>query len=235
MKLNKKLIWYSLPVLLGGFLIYKQLSRGKQKGQDVPPPPPTIPPSTSGGGGASGGGNTPAATYPLKKGSKNSTVGSLQSLLNTALTCKGKTLLVVDSNFGTKTETALFELTGKKSVANEADFNSVKSQLASLCTLTKNLDWAWKLVDAAKTGKFTNLVVSKEIKLYKVKQDFLGKWVYDTPSYILTMTPRNYSMQDYFVRSATADGGLRIEVWRGENKGMWITQSGTDVTSIKMV
>ena len=49
------------------------------------------------------------------------------------------------------------------------------------------------------------------------------------------MTPRNYSMQDYFVRSATADGGLRIEVWRGENKGMWITQSGTDVTSIKMV
>lgn len=233
MKLNKKLIWYSLPVLLGGFLIYKQLSRGKQKGQDVPPPP-TIPPST-GGGVNSGGNSAPAATYPLKKGSKNSTVGSLQSLLNTALTCKGKTLLVVDSNFGTKTETALFELTGKKSVANEADFNSVKSQLASLCTLTKNLDWAWKLVDAAKTGNFTNLVVTKEIKLYKVKQDFLGKWVYDTPSYILTMTPRNYSMQDYFVRSATADGGLRIEVWRGENKGMWITKSGTDITSIKMV
>jgi hypothetical protein len=230
MKLNKKLIWYSLPVLLGGFLIYKQLSRGKQKGQDVPPPPPPIPPSTGGGGNSA-----PAATYPLKKGSKNSTVGSLQSLLNTALTCKGKTLLVVDSNFGTKTETALFELTGKKSVANEADFNSLKSQLASVCTLSQKLDWAWKLVDGAKSGKFTNLVVSKEIKLYKVKQDFLGKWVYDTPSYILTMTPRNYSMQDYFVRSATADGGLRIEVWRGENKGMWITQSGTDVTSIKMV
>ena len=231
MKLNKKLIWYSLPVLLGGFLIYKQLSRGRQKGQDVPPPPPPIIPST----GGSGGGSVPAATYPLKKGSKNSTVGSLQSLLNTALTCKGKTLLVVDSNFGAKTEAALFELTGKKTIENESDFNSVKSKLASLCTLTKNLDWGWKLVDAAKTGNFSNLVVSKEIKLYKVKKDVTGKWVYDSPAMILTLTPRNYSMQDYFVQSATADGGLRIEVWRRVNKGMWITQTGTDVTSINMV
>jgi hypothetical protein len=234
MKLNKKLIWYSLPVLLGGFLIYKQLTKGKQKGQDdVPPPPPPAPnlPSTGGGRNTS----SPAATYPLKKGSKNSTVGSLQSILNTALTCKGKALLVVDNSFGAKTETALFELTGKKSIASESDFNDVKSKLASLCTLTRNLDWAWNLVDAAKTGNFTNLVVDKEIKLYKVKKDFLGKWVYDSPAMILTLTPRKYSMQDYFVRSATADGGLRIEVWRGANKGMWITQKGTDVTSIKMV
>ena len=228
MKLNKKLIWYSLPVLLGGFLIYKQLSRGRQQGQDVPPPPVPIPP-TGGGSGSS----SPAATYPLKKGSKNSTVGSLQSLLNTALKCKAKTLLVVDNDFGAKTETALFELTGKKSVTSESDFNAVKTKLASVCTLSSNLDWAWKLVDAAKTGNFTNLVVSKTIKLRKVKKNVQGNWINDTPAMVLTLTPRNYSMQDYLVRSATTDGGLRIEVWRGVNKGMWITEG--DITSINMV
>jgi hypothetical protein len=68
-----------------------------------------------------------------------------------------------------------------------------------------------------------------------VKKDVAGKWVNDSPNMVMTLTPRNYSMQDYFVRSATSDGGLRIEGWRGVNKGMWITQSGTDITLINMV
>ena len=71
------------------------------------------------------------------------------------------------------------------------------------------------------------------MKLVKIKQDFQGKWVEDTPRMVVNLTPRNYSMQDYFVRSAQNDGSLRIEVWRGTLKGMWRTMD--DVTSIKMI
>lgn len=230
MKFNKKLIWYSLPILVGGFLIYKQFNRGKLSGQDAPPPPPPAPPI--GGGSGSGSGSSTSSTYPLRRGSKNSTVGSLQTLLNTALNCKGKTLLVVDNDFGGKTEAALLELTGKKSVDSESDFNSVKTKLASVCALSSNLDWAWKLVDAAKTGQFNNLVVNKTVVFYKVVKDFRGLWIPASPARELTLAPRNYSLKDYFIWSATTDGGLRMEVWReGDAKGMWITKNGTDLKS----
>lgn len=223
MKFNKKLIWYSLPILVGGFLIYKQFSRGKRSGEDVPQPPVPTPPI--------GGGGTPAtSTYPLSRGSKNSTVGSLQSLLNTALACQGKTLLVVDDNFGSKTEAALSSITGKTSIGSSSEFEAVKKQLASVCGKSSNLDWAWKLIDAQNTGKFNYLVVNKPITLTKVVKDFRGLWIPAVPSSGLNLPIKsNYSLKDYVLKSATTDGSLRIEI---ANAGTFLTPSGTDLKSI---
>lgn len=223
MKFNKKLIWYSLPILVGGFLIYKQFSKGKNKNEDVPLPP--LPPAPIGGGG----GGVPSSDFPLRKGSKNDMVGSLQSLLNTALACKTSPLLVVDNNFGTKTEAALNDLTGKKSVSSASDFESVKKQLASFCALSKNLDWGWKLIEAQNTGRYSVLIVNKPVELYKVVKDFRGLWVSSVPAKALILNPTQYSLKDYVLRSALTDGRVRLEITRGDNAGMWLTKSGIDL------
>jgi hypothetical protein len=226
MKFNKKLIWYSLPILVGGFLIYKQFSRGRDKRQDVPQPPQT------GGSGSIGSGSS--SSYPLRKGSKNSTVGSLQSLLNTALSCSGKTLLVVDNDFGSKTESALSSLTGKTSISNSTDFEAVKKQLSSVCNKSSNLDWAWKLIDAQNTGKYSFLVATEPIQLYKVVKDFRGLWIPATPRMDFKFIPLNYSLKDYVLRSATTEGGLRIEVNKGTLAGMYITYDGANIKSFNI-
>jgi hypothetical protein len=230
MKFNKKLIWYSLPILVGGFLIYKQFSRGRDK-RDVAQP------ENSGGGGSSStttnsGGSISA--YPLKNGRKNSTVGSLQSLLNTALSCSGKTLLVVDDSFGSKTENALKSLTGKTSISDSTEFEAVKKQLASVCNKSSNLDWAWKLIEAQNTGKYSFLVATEPIKTYKVVKDFRGLWIPATPRNDLKFSPINYSLKDYVLRSATTEGGLRIEVNKGALAGMYITYDGANIKSFNI-
>jgi hypothetical protein len=214
---TKKYLLYAIPLLVGGYLIYKQFARGSKKTEDVPlPEPPTPLPSPSSPSGSS--------TYPLQVGSKNSSVGALQSLLNTALQCQNKTLLVVDNNFGSKTEAALMALTNKSSVNSYAEFESIKKSLASTCNLSANLDWAWKLIAASDSGKYSYLAVKTPVTLYKVNKDFTGKWVPQSPSKFLTLAVRsNYNLNDYKLRSATTDGKLRIEVVRGDAAGMYIT------------
>lgn len=222
MKFNKKLIWYSLPILVGGFLIYKQFSKGKRRGEDVPLPPPPTPPSPNQS-------PRPTSEYPLARGSKNGLVGSLQSLLNTALQCKGMALLTVDDNFGGKTESALKTLTGKTSVGSSSEFEAVKKQLGSICSLSGNLDWAWKLIEAQDTGKYKFLVVTKPVRLYKVMKDFRGLWIPTVPASEINLPVKsNYSLKDYVLKSATTDGSLRIEIARA---GMYMTYESTDLKS----
>lgn len=218
MKFNKKLL-YGLPIVLGGYLIYRQFSKGKRESQDVQPyitPTPSV---------------SVPNDFPLRKGVKNKTVGTLQALLNTALKCKNKTLLVADNDFGSKTENALKELTGKTTVNSASELDQIKNQLSTVCNLSANLNKAWALIDAQKTGKFSFLMVKKQVTLYKVVKDFTGKWVTAAPSMKLTMPVKNYSLNDYVLRSATTTGGLRIEIMRGEFSGMWMTESGTDIVN----
>jgi hypothetical protein len=224
MKINKKLIWYSLPILLGGYLIYRQFRRGKDEGQDAPPPAPYV------GGGSGTTMPSVSGVYPLRKGSRNSTVGSLQTLLNTALKCQNKTLLVVDNIFGSKTEAALLDLAGKTSVTDSSDFERIKTNLSSACSLSANLDWAWKLIDAQNSGRYNSLMVRQPATFYKVVKDFTGKWVSASPYTELNLPVKsNYSLQDYVLRSATNDGRLRMEIMRGDFAGMWLSKAGIDI------
>ena len=223
---TKKYLLYSIPLIIGGYLIYKQFARGsKNNNQDAPPPQPPSPlPSPSP--------SAPDNTYPLQVGSKNASVGSLQTLLNTALQCQNKTLLVVDNNFGSKTESALMTLTNKSSVKSYAEFDAIKKSLATSCKLSANLDWAWKLIAASDSGKYSYLAVKTPVTLYKVNKDFTGKWVPQSPSKFLTLAVRsNYNLNDYKLRSATTDGKLRIEVVRGDAAGMYITDGTIDLVN----
>ena len=208
---KKRLVKYALygiPVLVGVFLIVKQFTKKSAAvKEDVPPPPKSLPPRSD---------------FPLSVGSRNETVRQLQVILNTALANKKQTLLVTDGIFGSKTEAALKSITGKSSVANQVELEAIKNQISSTSSVSANLDWAWQLIDAYNSGRHTNLVVRKPIKLIKIQKNFQGLW---KPVGInFTMNPMRYNLVDYALRSAMNDGTLRIEITRGQYAGMWATE-----------
>lgn len=115
------IIIFGVPILIGGYFIYKSLkkpkkdeggnSNGNQGNSEVEKNPK--------------GGVTPAVAklFPLKKGSKGSKVGELQE----AILIFDKTLypLEVDRDFGKLTEDAVKGILGKKTVDSQDDIDKI--------------------------------------------------------------------------------------------------------------
>lgn len=113
----------ALPLLVGGFIVYKRL----RKPDEVAPPPP--PPPTPGGGGTPPKPKPPVTKrtddFPLKRGSKGARVRALQ----TWILRKDKNALPkfgADADFGKETEDALIKLFGKKEILNQAELNAIE-------------------------------------------------------------------------------------------------------------
>lgn len=138
MKKIDKRVWWSLPILLGAYLIYRQFSKKSveevasvAKIEEILKDVNTKP--------------TYSSTYPLKSGSRDTgsplapvgLVVVLQKLINTRgyIPSSSKlapfTKLVEDGIFGAKTEQAVFYWTGKKSIDNESDLEALKDSLVN--------------------------------------------------------------------------------------------------------
>jgi len=111
----------SVPILIGGFLIYKKLKKpdeeklNQEKPKDTPTPTPTpTPPSKVEG-------------FPIKKGSKGAVVRELQNYL-LRIDSKSLPRFGADASFGSETEGALKKITGKTSVDNQSEFDAIKNQ-----------------------------------------------------------------------------------------------------------
>ena len=208
-----------IPVIIGGYLIYRQLRKPKPNGlSDVAPPPNNNNNNTI----SNGNGNVepaPASTFPLKKGSKNDTVGTLQGLLNTSNLVNPK--LVIDNNFGSKTQAALVAVYGKNQIDDQNDLDNLRNKLSKESSKSANLDWAWKLIDAYNTGNYANLKVKQKVTLYGVNKNFQNQWERNNNN--IDMPPLNYSLSDYALRSALNDGSIRIEVLNGAFTGMYVS------------
>lgn len=124
MKINKKIIWYSLPVLVGGFLIYKQFRKKQPIGGMTITGMGSSPSSSGTSGGASS--NSSNDFFPLKKGSKGENVKDLQELI---LKINNKLLprYGADGDFGSETEAAVVSLLNKK-VVEFSDYTSLQNQ-----------------------------------------------------------------------------------------------------------
>lgn len=111
MKKYKKFIIPSL-ILVGGLLfIFKdKLFKKKQDDLDINNDEPT-----------------PKPTFPLAKGSKGSKVKELQKAI---LSCSSYYLpkYGADGDFGSETESALVQITGKKIVDSQAELDSIKAK-----------------------------------------------------------------------------------------------------------
>ena len=215
-KKTKSILLFGVPLAIGAYLIYSQLKSSGNR--DV---------ANGGGVGSTGGGgntNPAPSSFPLKKGSKNTVVGTVQALLNSA----GETL-TVDNNFGSKTEAALLKVFGKKTIDNQADLDRLRAKIATASQTGTNLDYGWQLIDAAANTANNYLMVKKAVTLQGINKNFLGNWVSNNKNII--MNPNNYNLIDYKLRSELNTGQLRIEIVTGATAGMYETPSGTDLKS----
>ena len=218
MKFNFKKNWYYLvPVGLGAYLIYRQFAKKNDPKGDAKPPLPIPPPAPP----------APTSDFPLKKGSKNSTVETLQETLNIGLQAQGvTTLLVVDGDFGSKTLAALQSLAGTTTIKNQAELDALRVQMLKLVELGQDLNWGWKLLDAFNSGRFTTLLVRKPITLRGYVKNFEGQYVRNYKD--LTLPARTYNLPDYAIKAVAKDGTMRFEV---KNAGIYYTEKGLDLES----
>jgi len=228
MKLSKTktILIFGIPIAIGLYLIARQLIKPKAGDvRDVPPPPP--PPKSTGGGTSGGTSGGTTSQFPLKKGSKNSLVGTLQALLNA---CGASPALATDNQFGSKTETALVALYGQSTVANQSGLDALRATCKNKSALSSNLDWAWKLIDAYNSDNFNNnsLVVLRPITLSRIKKNFQGQW--KKTGMGLDLPAHSYNLHDYALRSAMNNGTLRIEINTGANAGMYSTPEGINLS-----
>jgi len=222
-----------VPLIIGGYLIYRQLRKPKPNGiSDIPSPNQnTSNTNTNNTNNTNTNSGGIASTFPLKKGSKNSTVGTLQGLLNTSNLIDPK--LSVDKDFGSKTEAALIKVYNKKQIDNQADLDALRSYLSQQSVLSSNLDWAWQLVDDANANLLGTLKVQGFVTLRGVKTNLQNQWVSNGTNEYLPAG--NYSLQQVVIRSAINDGGLRIEIvgnLYGLVPGMYIADGSPNLKQI---
>lgn len=124
-----------IPVVIGVYLIIKQLGGKKRQTPYTP-----VEPDLSGGGGSGNGGVTGDDSFPLKKGSKGNNVIRLQNALK-KLNSSALPRYGVDGDFGNETESALLAQTGKTTCSS--------SELATLELLAakKTGTWHYPMVD----------------------------------------------------------------------------------------
>ena len=139
MKKIDKRVWWSLPILLGGYLIYRQFAKSKQPvvepiAQVDPLVKSTPSPSPS-----------PSSSYPLKKGSRDTgspknpdgLVVEIQQLINAYGGYKPKIgayvslplKLTEDGIYGNNTEWAVEQYIGKKTIDNRADTINLEQKM----------------------------------------------------------------------------------------------------------
>lgn len=211
---------YAIPIVIGVYLIYKQLI--KPAATDKKDINPLVIPNISVE-------EVVTTDFPLKKGSKNSTVNTLQALLNTELLRLGKPLLVVDGIFGTKTEMALKDVTSKITVQTPQELVAINQDLQKTNQIAQNLSWAWNLVDAFNSNMYSNLVVKKPIRLVEIKKNFQGVW--KPTARVVDLPIKRYNLIDYALRSALSDGSLRIEIISGGLAGIYTTDASLNLAN----
>ena len=139
MKKIDKRVWWSLPILLGGYLIYRQFAKSKQPIlepiEQVDPLIKSTPsPSPS-----------PSSSYPLKKGSRdagspqkpNGLVVEIQQLINAYGGYKPKIgayvflplKLTEDGVYGSNTEWAVEQYIGKKTIDSRQDTINLEQKM----------------------------------------------------------------------------------------------------------
>jgi|688.fasta_scaffold00438_55 hypothetical protein len=217
---KKKMALYAIPIVIGVYLIYKQLI--KPAATDKKDINPLVIPNISVE-------EVVTTDFPLKKGSKNSTVNTLQALLNTELLRLGKPLLVVDGIFGTKTEMALKDVTSKITVQTPQELVAINQDLQKTNQIAQNLSWAWNLVDAFNSNMYSNLVVKKPIRLVEIKKNFQGVW--KPTARVVDLPIKRYNLIDYALRSALSDGSLRIEIISGGLAGIYTTDASLNLAN----
>ena len=114
----------AIPVLVGGILIIRKVTKRKEEEtpevKPTPTPTPTLTPTPT---------PTPttSAGFPIKKGSKGAKVRELQEYL-LRIDSKSLPRFGADGSFGSETEGAVKKIMGKTSVDTQVEFDAIKGR-----------------------------------------------------------------------------------------------------------
>jgi len=189
------------PILIGGYLIYKQLNPkktyNKPTKKDNPAPPPDK--------------KTEASYFPLKVGSHNDYVGQLQDELGIA----------IDGIFGSQTLAALQSQTNKSQIKDYADLIATLTLIDNNDDIQAKSDDAKAFIDAYKSSPLGySLVPSEDIRLTQLSNS--APYVYGG-YYINWQNGITYQAQPIDV---TSRGDLVIHYIDGNgNEGYWAVDS----------
>jgi len=154
--MNKKIMPYiifGVPLLIGGFFLYKYLKSKKEaKGEDAPSnydksQDANVETKTRPDGNTSTSSSS-TKYFPLKKGSRGAKVKELQQAI---LKYDSKLLpkFGADSDFGSETENAINTILGKTSIASQEEIDSIISKADSM----KKSEETKKAVEVANTNR----------------------------------------------------------------------------------
>jgi hypothetical protein len=207
----------SIPLIVGGFFIFKALKNDPKGKKDVPPID-----ENKGNGEV----KTPAPSdFPLKKGSKNDYVGVLQTLLNTM----GEKL-VIDKAFGKLTEAALQRQFNLTQVDSKATLDGLKNRLTQTNVKAKNYDYGSKLTNAFKGG-VNYLVPLQDFQMNEVRKNVFGQWK-DTALGVTLKRGVRYNSDDYVIVTPMNTGQLRIQITKGDLAGFYLTPMDKDLSQL---
>lgn len=164
-----KLTLISIPLLVGGFLVYRVLTKDKREakkrlqegGGQTPQSSGSIPSFTPSQG--DGGQSTPKPDFPIGLGSRGAKVKELQQ----AIVDDGQPTIVAmlgknptDGQFGTGTQKAVNELIKKTTIDSQADIDKIKGlkaqregSAAQQTKLQERKNLANKLISIQKSNK----------------------------------------------------------------------------------
>lgn len=234
--MNKGLKWalISLPILIGGFIVYKTLRPQKPKPSDIPTPTPV--PSGGGGGYTPSPTPSPKPDFPIGIGSRGAKVKELQQ----AIVDDGQANIVsllgsnpTDGKFGTGTEKAVKALLGKTKVDSQADIDNIKKLKAQRISQQQQTQ---QLAQGDATRKYYGKLIvdglcvsGKELysvnpagKIFGYKYDSTKTRQIESKSWTYKVgeraKPWNYCSN---IKSKTMDSSGFVEIWTLESGNNW--------------
>jgi hypothetical protein len=223
MKLDKKTMLWSLPLILAGgygvyilFNYFKEKSGLKPNGTKIPSPPK---PNSSSKIVDDG---TAANSFPLKKGVTNNYVKQLQAVLD---------VTPQSGYFGDLTAAALLEQTGKTQITSLADLNQTVSSIFandSIITIQKTnksqniVDTYNNLAQQAQATTINGIIPNNLLFL----ADTTLYMTDNTGSYVMYISKNGtLNLNDYTPTGVDSDGDLILVCNKGDNAGTWTVDS----------
>jgi hypothetical protein len=148
--------------------------------------------------------------FPITVGSRNDLVKQLQSALG----------VTADGIFGPLTQAALTAQTGKLTIASQAEYDAVITQLQSKGISAANRKRAEALISQWNKNTSTQLMPIAIAKASKVTEDISGA-LQPTGVTITLAANLKLSRADYRPLSATTNGNLKFDITRGTLAGRY--------------
>ena len=214
--MNKKLktVLIFLPIVAGAALVIMYIIKAQKSAALSEQPKQPSPAKAPDLKNAASSGTVDNSQFPLKKGSKNDYVKSLQDELGVS----------IDGIFGKDTLAALKEQTGKTQIDNIDDLNAtidrILAQDAGMALSNDRITRSNSIISNQLNGN-SNLKILRDSKWTQVQFDTIGG------SYLDAGYTKNWgsgqllNLNDYQPFDITSDGYLIIFVPNGTLSGYW--------------